>query len=144
MATHNLTYEFGNNFENEASAGTVSVPAEIRGAGTRGLTPPVFVGAGDVVESYTVPANCVVTNLYLVVKEAMTGTVDVTFAGVTTHTGADISAEGLLLPDTWSELYITTPEKVELTFSDAQTAGEVSVVFEFIQVNTNTAKYINK
>ena len=143
MATHNLTYKFGNNFENEASAGTVTVPAKLEFEGGRGTVPAVFIQAGDVVSTVTIPANAVIKNFYLITEEAMTGTVTVTIDGgaTTIFTAADITVVGIA-KSAVVDVYTTAPSDIEFTFSATQTAGSVKVAYDFIQLDTNTAKYI--
>jgi len=153
MATHSLTYKFGNNFENEASSGAVSVPAQIQGEGARGAVPPVFIGAGDTVTAFTIPANCIIKSFYLVVEDAMVGlgadtsTVTVTLDDTATTVlfqDADIFTTGEVAKSTVEDLYVTTPYTVSLTFLEAQTEGAIKLVYDFIQLDTNTAKYINR
>jgi hypothetical protein len=145
MATHNLTYKYGNNFENEFSAGVVSVPALLQPEGGRGTIPATFIAAGDIVESYTIPANSVIKNFYLIVEEAMAGTVTVElsdgtdiFAALTSVTTVGIAKSALV------DVFVTEPDSIKITFSDAQTAGSIKIAYDFVQLDTNTAKYIGE
>ena len=150
MAEFNLTYQFGNNFENEASSAAVSVPAMVVAEGIRNSTPAVYLADGDTVVSFTIPANCIIQNFYLVVEEAMTGTV-----GVTLDDGANtevfpittaIDAVDVVLSDLF-DVYVTTPYNLVFTFAGDQSLtpdGTLKIAFDYIQLDTNTAKYINK
>jgi len=144
MATHNLTYKFGNNFENESSSAAVSIPAQIQGEGARGVVSPIMIQAGDVVTAFAIPANCIIQSFYLVTEEAMAGTVTVALSGGTEIFPAltDVTTVGLEKA-TVSDVYVDAPYDIEVTFSDTQVGGSIKVAFDFIQLDTNTAKYLN-
>ena len=149
MAGYNLTYKFGNNFENEMSSAAVSVPAMVVNEGIRNSTPPVYLADGDTVVSFTIPANSIIKNFYLVVEEAMTGTVAVALNDgsatevlpATAITAVGITKSALV------DVYTTTPYDLIFTFAGDQSTtpdGALKLAFDYIQLDTNTAKYINK
>ena len=142
----NLTYLFGNNFENEKSAAAVTVPALITPEAERGTVAAKFVTAAEEYIALAIPANVIIKNFYLVVEEAMAGTVTVTleddtpvdiFAAATSvaTVGATVSA--------LKDVYVTEPLNVKFVFTDTQTAGQVKLAFDFLQLDTNTSKYLN-
>ena len=142
----NISYKFGNNFENESGAVSVSVPAIIENEGQRGTVPPVLVAAGEEYVSFSIPANTIIKNFYLVVAEAMVGTVTVylgTSSGTALFTAAVITATGLTKSSV-EDAYVTTPTEITLVFSDAQTAGEIKLAFDLLFLETNTAKYVGR
>ncbi len=147
MAT-NLTHVNGNDFENENSSAAVTVKALISSESARGTVPAVYVTAGEEYLSLSVPANCVIKNFYLVVEEAMTGTVTIVLDG---DTPADIFAAATAISSVGAtkssleDVYVTTPTNIKFVFSDTQTAtdGDIKVAFDFIQLDTNTAKHVN-
>ena len=142
MASYDLTYENGNNFENESSAVAVTAKAQIRPESGRGVSPALFIGAGDVITSGSVNANSVIGKIYLVTEEAMAGTVTVAIGGTEVFpAGTSVSSVGLAV-SAIEDVYVTTPENITITFSDAQTAGQIKVAYEFISLDTNTAKYV--
>ena len=143
MANHNLTYAFGNNFENENSSAAVSVPAKIRGEGARGTTPAVFIAAGDTVTALSIPANVIIQNFYLVVESPMAGNVTVAIDGNEVFPSTPIVTVGAYLSDLF-DVYTTTPYELTLTFDTAQTEGSIKIAYNFIQLDTNTAKYLNE
>jgi len=141
----NLTYKFGNDFENEAGAVSISIPAEIETAGTRGTVPAEFVKSGEDYVAFSVPANVIIKSFYLVVTEAMVGTVNAYLGASTGGTqlfnAASITSVGGV-KSTVTDALVTTPEQITVNFSDAQTAGEIKIVFDAIFISTNTAKYV--
>lgn len=146
MAQYNLTYENGNNFENEFSAGVVTIPAMLRPESARGSVPATFIAAGDEVVAFTIPANAVIKNFYLIVEEAMAGTITVeidggnteVFAAATSVASVGITKSSLV------DVYTTEPYDVMVTFASAQTAGKIRLAYDFIQLDTNTSKYIGE
>ena len=143
-----LTYVNGNDFENENSSAAVTVKALVAPESERGTVPAVYVTAAEEYLSLSVPANCVIKNFYLVVEEAMTGTVQVILDG---DTPADIFAAATsvatvgVAKSALEDVYVTTPTNIKFVFSDTQTAvdGNIKLAFDFLMLDTNTAKHVN-
>lgn len=143
----NITYKFSNNFENEKSSVVVTVPAMIEGEGARGIVSPRFVVALEEYTANVVPANCVISNIYLVTEDPMVGTVTVSLGGTDVIVGGDITAVGVIVGTVVTPAlpaYNTTLADITLVFSDNQTEGQVKVAFDFIQLDTNTSKYVGR
>ena len=147
MATTILTYKNGNNFENEAAAAAVTVTALVNPESARGTVAAEFVTAGETYQSLSVPANCIVKNFYLVVEEAMTGTVQVILDASTPAdifaAGASVTTVGATI-SSLKDVYVTTPTSISFIFSATQTAGVVKVAYDLIYLDTNTAKYVTE
>ncbi len=143
MANHNLTYAFGNNFENENSSAAISIPAKIRGEGARGTSPAVFIAAGDTVTTLSIPANVIIQNFYLIVESPMAGNITADINGTEVFPSTPVVTEGAYLSDLF-DVYTTTPYDLNVTFDAAQTEGSIKIAYNFIQLDTNTAKYLNE
>lgn len=142
-----LTYKFGNNFENEKSSVAITVPALIEANKGRGSIPPIYVVSGEEYQSVSIPENCVISNMYLVVEAPMAGTVTVSIDGTDVFTDEPIATIGAITSSVVTgefPLYTTTPQAVSFVFNTDQTAGSIKLAFDFIQLDTNTAKYVGR
>lgn len=142
MATRSIDALFKNNLRRANEGVTVTVPALIREANIRTGQGAEYVTAGVEYIANNLPVDCIVQRVYLVVDEAMGGTVTVTnLDGTTTFFSAQsVTTPGAVVSATEDQL-VTVADGFKLVFSATQTAGSVRVVAEILSNDTNVGIY---
>ena len=142
MANRSVDALFKNNLRRANEVITVTLPALIREANVRTGQGAEYVATGTTYVTSNIPADVILQKVYLVVDEAMGGTVTVTnLDGTKTFfSAAAVTSAGAAVSSVVDTL-VTAEDGFAITFSANQTAGQVRIVAEFLSNDTNIGIY---
>jgi len=150
MATQFKTTVFGNNERREANLVTGALPAVLAPADLREGLPQETLISGDTYNVIKLPGGIVVSNAYVVVDDAMDGSIVVAVAigtgtPVPIVAAADCNTVGVTLHADWLETLITDDTYVTMipTVTTPATQGSVKVVIEYTDYNRSTKSFIS-
>jgi len=140
-----ITGNYQNNLRNVSEVTSVTLPAELEPANYRLGLDPVFAEAAEVYQALVIPPKSILKKFYLIVEEAMTGTVTITLSNGSTaiFTDAAITVPGIFV-STEVDLLTDTPEGFDIVLSDDQVAtanGSIRIVCDFASIDTNNGIY---
>lgn len=138
MATRSITNLFKNNLRRISEGLSIDIPAVIRPANTRTGVGEETILATNTYTVDAVPEGSIVGKVYLIVEEAMTGTITVKNSddSVTFFNLQAITAPGAYVSAV-VDTYASSPDGFNVTFSSDQTAGRVRIVASFLSKDTN-------
>jgi len=149
MAAKNIKGLYSNNRRRETNAVTCSVPYVLGAADLREGTPQEVVITADAYTCLTIPANCIVTAVNLVIEAGAEygtgstvgvklGAIDVITAGATDAAGLIAGTNVPALVDGSSEDLIITPALAGTSTEDSV----IKVVVEYTDYDLATVSYI--
>jgi len=145
--TVNLSSQFENNLRRTSEVGVATFPAKVSINGDRLGQADEFAKAGDAYQVFTIPADSIATNIYIVVDEAFdTGAKATlkTIAGTpkVIKTDADLTVVGATVA-TLKNAYFAKTDGISAVFSADVTKGSFRVVAEFISCSNNNGTYVD-
>jgi len=145
--TINLSSQFENNLRRVSEVGVATFPAKVSVNGDRLGQADEFVKGGDSYQVYTVPADSIATEFYIVVDEAFDTGLKATLktiAGtpVVIKTDALLDVVGATVA-TLKNKHFDKADGISAVFSGDATKGSFRVVAEFISCSTNNGIYVD-
>ena len=151
MAAKNIKGLYSNNRRRETNAVTCSLPYELAPADLREGTAVELVITGDAYTALSIPANCIVDSVSLVIEEGAeygTGTtVGVKLGSVSIITGGAADAAGLVVGTNVPALVSGSSEDIIITPTLAGTstsASTIKVVVKYTDYDLATVSYIGQ
>ena len=144
MAT-SLKGRFQNNRRREVNAVTATFPFVLQDADVRTATAEVKMTSGEYI-GLTLPANCIVTGVHLVVTDVFNGagsTAAVEIGGTAAIAATSVTAEGITTSASVPMLLTSASDvKVTMVIAGSGTKGECQVVIDYIDYTCATMDYI--
>jgi len=146
MATVNISALFENNLRKVSEVGVAELNAVISVSGDRLGQGDEFAKGGDKHLVYTIPADSIAPNIYMIVDEPFDAA---SKAGIKTIVGQkvvtaarDLTVKGATV-STLKDEYFEKADGFEIILTKDATRGKLRVVAEYISASTNNGIYVD-